>query len=168
MTPSSGGTGGCPGAHPGQNLTRVALSATVHGPDEDVLPLGGDLAGDLGPQHVPDGGGPEIFDQDRGDDARMLSVVGRGGDRRAGDGVEHGPVDGPVRIGVIAGRGQGGHGAAHTTTVYIDPEEGGEGVVLRTCICHAVTPWVPPAPGAGPAWARPWPANACGSPCSGG
>ena len=155
---SPDGTGGCPGRAPRPAGRRLA---PAHGAGEDVLALGRGLPGHLGVELVPDGGRPEVLDQDRGDDARMLVVVGRGGDRCAGDGVEDGAVHGAVRVGVLLVGGQGGHGVARATARHLDAEERGE--LVRLGPAHRAALRRRGRWRAGdPAWAPPWPASACG------
>ena len=118
---------------------------------------------DLGPQHVPDGRRPEVFDQHRGDDARMLLVVGRGGDaprRRR----RRRRRRGPCREGWRDARS-----VVRVATVWPGPRRS---TSMPRSAAKASSlgpaPVTPSAPGGGPAWARRWPATACGSPCSTG
>ena len=105
----------------------------------------------------------QVLDQDRGDDPRVLVVVGRCGDRGTGHGVEHGPVHGPVRVGVLLLRGEHGRRAPRALARHLDAQERRELVLLRARRRppRASDPVRSPR-GAGPAWARRWPASASG------
>ena len=158
-TSGPAGSAGAPGAHPGQEVA-LPLVRPGDGAGEDVLAIGRDLLGYLGPQHVTDGRRTEVFDEDGGDDARMVVIVGGGRDRGAGDGVEDGAMHGPVGIGVMAVGLQRGHGVAGTEALDPDPQSAANSSFLGP---DAVTP---SGREDGPAWVPPWPATACGSPGS--
>src|ERR1019366_5612621 len=129
------GPSGAAGARPGQD---IALVAPADRPDEDVLSFGRHFPGDLGQQDIPDRRRPEVLDQYRRHDARMLVVVGGSRHGCAGDGIEHGAMDRAMWVGVMLIGGQGGHGVARAATPDIDAEQGGKCVVLRTWRGHAV------------------------------